>query len=107
MFAYLVKRIISGVLVVTLVSMAIFLLFWYGPQSPARTICDNETQNRCTPARLETYERTLGFQNPVYEEYGKFAKGLFVDRTIVASSNEYECAAPCLGISYNTKKPVK
>lgn len=107
MFAYLVKRVISGVLVVTLVSMAIFLLFWFGPTSPARTICDNETGNRCTPARLDTYERTLGYQNPVYEEYGKFVKGVFVGRTIIASSNEYQCDAPCLGISYNTKQPVK
>ena len=31
MLAYVVKRLISGVLVVTLISMAIFLLFWYGP----------------------------------------------------------------------------
>ena len=37
MFAYVVKRLISGVLVVTLVSMAIFLLFWFGPSSPAQT----------------------------------------------------------------------
>ena len=29
MFAYVVKRLISGVLVVTLVSMGIFLLFWF------------------------------------------------------------------------------
>ena len=48
MFAYIVKRLISGVLVVTLVSMAIFLLFWYGPSSPAQPICDRETSNRCT-----------------------------------------------------------
>lgn len=107
MFAYIVKRLISGVLVLTLVSMAIFLLFWYGPTSPARTICDNETSNRCTPTKLEIYERTLGFQNPVYEEYGKFVSGIFVGRTITAASNDYECDAPCLGISYNTKQPVK
>ena len=58
MFAYVVKRLISGVLVVTLISMAIFLLFWYGPSSPAQPICDRESGNRCTPARLATYEKT-------------------------------------------------
>ena len=71
MFAYIVKRLISGVLVVTLVSMAIFLLFWFGASSPAQPICDRETSNRCSAAKLETYERTLGYQNPVYEEYIK------------------------------------
>ena len=40
MFAYIVKRLISGFLVVTLVSMAVFALFWYGPSSPAQAICD-------------------------------------------------------------------
>ena len=107
MFAYVVKRLISGVLVVTLVSMAIFLLFWFGPSSPAQPICDRETQNRCTAAKLEIYERTLGYQNPVYEEYGKYVSGIFVGRTLTIASNEYECGAPCLGFSFRTKQPVK
>ena len=106
MFAYVVKRLISGVLVVALVSMAIFLLFWYGPSSPAQTVCDRETSNRCGD-RIEIYERTLGYDNPVYEEYGKFVQGVFVGRTITVASNEYECGAPCLGLSFVTKQPVK
>ena len=107
MFAYVVKRLISGVLVVTLISMAIFLLFWFGPSSPAQPICDRESGNRCTPARLAVYEKTLGYDNPVYEEYGKFVKGVFVGRTLTIASNDYECSAPCLGISFRTKAPVK
>ena len=107
MFAYVVKRLISGVLVVALVSIAIFLLFWYGPSSPARPICDRETSARCTPAKLEIYERTLGYDNPVYEEYGKYVQGIFVGRTLTIASSDYECAAPCLGVSFRTKQPVK
>lgn len=106
MFAYIVKRLISGVLVLTLVSMAIFLLFWFGPSSPAQPICDRETSNRCGD-KIKIYERTLGYDNPVYEEYGKFVKGVFVGRTLTIASNEYECGAPCLGVSYRSKQPVK
>lgn len=106
MFAYVVKRLISGVLVVTLVSMGIFLLFWYGPTSPAQTVCDRETSNRCGN-RIEIYERTLGYDNPVYEEYGKFVKGVFAGRTLTIASNDYPCAAPCLGVSFINKEPVK
>lgn len=106
MFAYVVKRLISGVLVLTLVSMAIFLLFWYGPSSPAQTVCDRETSNRCGD-RIELYEKTLGYNNPVYEEYGKFVKGVFVGRTLTIASSDYPCAAPCLGVSFITKEPVK
>ena len=107
MFAYIVKRLLAGLVVLTLVSLSIFLLFWYGPSSPAQPICDRESGNRCTPERLATYEKTLGYDNPVYEEYGKFVKGVFVGRTLTIASNEYECAAPCLGISFRTKAPVK
>ena len=105
MFAYIVKRLISGFLVVTLVSMAVFALFWYGPASPAQPICDRETSNRCGD-RIEIYKENLGYNNPIYSEYGKFVKGIFVGRDITFASTTYECGAPCLGLSYNTKEPV-
>ena len=35
------------------------------------------TSNRCTPARLHAFEHNLGYDNPIYVEYGKFAKGVF------------------------------
>jgi peptide/nickel transport system permease protein len=105
MFAYIVKRLISGFLVVTLVSMAVFALFWYGPSSPAQAICDRETSNRCGD-RIEIYEESLGYNNPIYSEYANFVKGIFVGRDITFRSTTYECHAPCLGLSYNTKQPV-
>ena len=107
MFAYVVKRLLSGVVVLFLISMSVFLLFWYGPSEPAQTICDNDTSNRCTPARLEMFRENLGFNNPWYEEYGKFVKGVVVGREIqFGSTTVFECPAPCLGYSYRTKAPV-
>ena len=106
MFAYVVKRVLSGVVVIALVSMAIFLLFWYGPSSPAQPLCDRETSNRCTPERLARYEYQLGYDNPVYEEYGKFVKGVFAGREIKIGPTTYPCKAPCFGYSYRTKVPV-
>ena len=106
MFAYIVKRALAGVLVLVLVSMAIFLLFWYGPSSPAQPICDQQTSNHCNPARLKVYEERLGYNNPVYVEYGKFVKGIFVGREIQVSSQPIHCPAPCMGISYRTTNLV-
>jgi peptide/nickel transport system permease protein len=102
MFAYIVKRGLAGILVLVLVSMAIFLLFWYGPSSPAQPICDQQTSNRCSPARLKVYEERLGYTNPVYVEYGKFVKGVFTGREIQVSSQPLQCKAPCLGVSFRT-----
>jgi peptide/nickel transport system permease protein len=106
MFSFLVKRFLSGFLIVVLVSMMVYLLFWYGPKSPALELCRRDTNNRCTDARLENYETRLGYNNPIYQEYGKWAKGLVVDRTIQYGSIEYECAAPCLGRSYRDRSAV-
>ncbi len=82
MFAYIVKRLLTGVVVLVLVSMAIFALLWYGPESPARPICNQETSGRCTPERLANFEKSMGYDNPIYEEYGKFAKGIVAGREI-------------------------
>ncbi|MEO5665125.1 MAG: ABC transporter permease [Nocardioides sp.] len=107
MFAYVIKRLLSGVVVLFLISMSVFLLFWFGPSEPAQTICDNDTQNRCTPARLAVFRENLGFNNPWYEEYGTFMKGVAVGRDIqFGSTTVFECNAPCLGYSYRTKAPV-
>jgi len=105
MFAYIVKRGLAGVLVLVLVSMAIFLLFWYGPESPAQPICDQQTSNRCGD-RIKIYEERLGYNNPVYVEYGKFVKGVFTGREIQIGSQPIDCPAPCLGISYRTTNLV-
>lgn len=106
MFAYIVKRILSGILVLIIVSMAVFALFWYGPADPARPICDRLTSNRCSPERLDRFSRLLGYDNPIYVEYGKFAKGVFVGRDIPIGASVKKCNAPCLGLSYKTTRPV-
>lgn len=106
MFAYVVKRILSGLVVLVIVSMSIFALFWFGPSEPARPICNNQTNNRCSAEKLEQFRENLGYNNPVYVEYGKWAKGLFVDREIQFGQVPVECPAPCLGLSFRTNQPV-
>ena len=106
MFAYIVKRVLIGILVIVLVTLAVFALFWYGPSSPAQPICDRDTSNRCTPERLERFEESLGYNNPVYVEYGKFMKGIVAGRQIEIASQDYDCPAPCFGLSYSTKQLV-
>ncbi len=106
MLAYVIKRILSGIVVLFLVSLSVFLLFWFGPSSPAQPICDRETSNRCGD-RIKIYEENLGFNNSWYSEYGVFVKGVFVGRDIqFGGQKTYECNAPCLGYSYRTKAPV-
>ena len=108
MLSFLVRRILSGFLIVALVSMIVYALFWYGPKSPALELCVRDTNGRCGPTspRLEEYEERLGYNNPIYSEYGKWVKGLVSDRTITFGTTPYDCAAPCLGLSYRDRTQV-
>ena len=88
--------------------MAIFLLFWYGPSSPAQPICDRETSNRCTPAqaRASTSGR-WATTTPSTRSTASSSRASSSAATLTIASNDYECAAPCLGVCFRTKQPVK
>ncbi|HWJ82671.1 MAG TPA: ABC transporter permease [Nocardioides sp.] len=102
------KRILSGSLIIVLVSMLVYALFFFGPQHPGLELCRRETNNRCGPAspKLVEVENRLGYNNPVYEEYGKWAKGLVAGRTIYVGATQYDCPAPCLGLSFRDRTLV-
>jgi peptide/nickel transport system permease protein len=108
MFSFLVKRLVSGFVIVVLVSLAVFTLFFYGPKSPALELCRRDTNNRCGPTspKLAVYEERLGYNNPMLSEYGKWARGLVAGRTITIGATDYDCSAPCLGISYRDRTSV-
>lgn len=103
MGGFILRRLISAFLVIALTSMFVFALFFLGPSNPAGPICD--AQGRCTAQRLEAIEEQMGLNESVVTQYGAFVKGFFVDRTIVIGG-QYECSAPCLGISYGTRGEV-
>ncbi len=93
-------------LVLAVISVSIFVLFWYGPRSPAQGLCDRRTNNRCTDEFLADLEQSLGYINPMLSEFGKYVGGIFAGREIDLGNTTVECAAPCLGLSYSTFVPV-
>ena len=108
MFAFLVKRILSGSLIIILVSMMVYALFFWGPQHPGLELCRRDTHGRCGPTspKLYDYEERLGYHNSIVTEYGKWAGGLVKTRTITIGSTDYKCTAPCLGLSFRDRTLV-
>jgi len=105
MFGYILRRLVAAVLVVVVISMIVFALFFLGPSNPAAVICNEN--GRCTPERQATLETALGLDQSVFLQYGEFAKGVFVGRTIsVGPGADYDCSAPCLGISFRSKLEI-
>jgi peptide/nickel transport system permease protein len=103
MFGYIVRRLMSAFLVVTLTSMLVFVLFFKGPSNPAQPLCD--LNGKCTPEKLALLTDQLGFNDPIVNQYGIWVGGLFRDREINFGAT-YHCDAPCLGISYRTRGEV-
>jgi len=98
MLGYLVRRLISAVLVLALVSIAVFALFTYGPRDPAESMCP---ESHCTAQRLESIRENLGLDRPFFTQYGEYMKGIVAGREInVGTKNPIECDVPCFGRSF-------
>jgi len=102
-FGYIVRRLLSALLVVILTSMAVFALFFLGPTSAARPLC--QLNGRCNAEKLALLTHELGLDDSVVHQYGLWAEGLFKGRDI-SFGPTYHCSAPCLGISYSTRTEV-
>jgi len=103
MFGYIVRRVISGLLVLLVVSMAVFALFFYGPANPALAYCP---ETRCTPQRLENITQQLGLDRPVAQQYGEYMKGIVAGNDFKAGAITIKCPAPCLGVSFKLRVNV-
>jgi len=102
-FAYTLRRVISGLLLLVVMSVVTFALFFAGPSQPERFACGQ----KCTDQQLEQTAKALGFDDPVMVQWGKFAKGIVAGRQYpddaalqkAAPELVTECPAPCLGYS--------
>ncbi len=103
MLGYIIRRLISAVLVVIMTSMLVFALFFYGPSNPGQALCSGV---RCTAERVEQINVALGFNDPVVDQYGTWAKGVFAGRTVDFGGAPIDCPAPCFGVSYQDRIPV-
>ena len=104
MFGYIIRRLISGALVLLVVSIAVFALFFYGPADPALAYCP---ETRCTPARLDTIRTSLGLDEPAPAQYAKYMKEIATGGACELGAISIKCPAPCLGVSFKFREPVR
>jgi peptide/nickel transport system permease protein len=105
---FVVRRILSSLLVVILTSMFVFVLFFKGMgDAPARNYCEQLKAGRCSPEKLATIKHQMGYDKSLVHNYAMWAKGIFVGReNIYLDGKLYDCPAPCLGLSISTGQPV-
>ncbi len=103
MFGYIVRRVLGMLLLLFLLSIAVFFLFNLLPGDPARLTCGKA----CSPQIIAANRHRLGLDEPVVTQYTKFLTGIFFGRTFSPDSPEpIVCNAPCLGYSFNRRQLV-
>ena len=103
MLAYTIRRLLAAVVMLVIMSMVTFAIFYASPTDPARISCGKN----CTPEQIAQVRKALGFDQPIYVQYGRFVRGLVKERDFpenkaireAAPQLVTKCAAPCLGYS--------
>src|SRR5699024_11142015 len=72
MTRYLVKRILSAIPVLIIVSIIIFLIIHMTPGNPASVILGEEA----TEAQIAELEESLGLNLPIYQQYFNWVAGV-------------------------------
>jgi peptide/nickel transport system permease protein len=94
---YLIRRVLGMVLLLFLLTLAVFFLFNMVPGDPARLTCGKI----CTPTALAANRHKLELDIPPADQYVRFLGGLINGRTYAADSpSPVYCPAPCLGYSF-------
>ena len=82
MFRYLIRRILWACLLFIVITFITFVIFYVGPNNPARAVCGGETaQRECLVKATEK----LGLDKPLAVQYYRFLKELVVHQNLGTS----------------------
>src|SRR5689334_15916381 len=110
MYAYVVRRVFVGIIMLIVMSLVTFLLFFASPIDPARYACGKN----CSPALREQTRKALGYDKPVIVQWADFMQGVVKGRDYpddpklraAAPQLVTHCGAPCFGYSVVNTKTV-
>jgi peptide/nickel transport system permease protein len=103
MLAYIVRRVIVGVIMLIVMSFVTYFLFFASPIDPGRFACGKS----CPPELIKQTDKALGFNKAWPVQWKDFAVGVVKgrdfpeDKSLRDSAPQLvsHCAAPCLGYS--------
>src|SRR5699024_3622513 len=79
-----------------------FAIFYLAPIDPALQMCGKP----CSPEDLEAARGFMGFDQPWWRQLATFLGAIFTGRTVGSADVVGECAAPCLGYSFQLHQSV-
>ena len=109
MVTYLIRRIVAAIVLLFVVSVITFSIFYLVPRFAGATPESLATRYVGRTADVETVQLTaerLGFYDPIWVQYGRWAKGIVAGAEYDMGAQQVECPAPCFGYSFITRQAV-
>jgi peptide/nickel transport system permease protein len=106
---FIIRRLIATVFLLIIVSMITFAIFFLLPRLAGQTTYGLATQyvgRNPTRAAVLQVEQQLGLNAPVYEQYGRFLRGIIFGAHYNAGPTTAYCPPPCFGYSFKNQQPV-
>jgi peptide/nickel transport system permease protein len=106
---FIVRRLFATVLLLIVVAAITFAIFFLLPRLAGQTTYQLAAQyvgRTPTPTAVHDVEIKLGLNQPLYEQFGRFLKGIVAGETYSNGPSKVYCPAPCLGYSWRSSQPV-
>ncbi|MFD0273363.1 ABC transporter permease [Kitasatospora sp. NPDC127111] len=103
MFAYILRRTLAAVVLLLVVSAVTFAIFFLLPRLAGETPDQLATQyigKNPSPEAIAAVKKNLGFDQPIYVQYGRFLKALVTGAEYKFGPDAATCHVPCFGYSF-------
>lgn len=105
MVTFIIRRLVGTVFILLIVAAVTFSIFFILPRAAGETAYGLATQyvgRNPTPAAVHAMEQTLGFDQPLYVQFGRYIKAIVAGEHYLGQW----CGPPCLGYSFKNQQPV-
>jgi peptide/nickel transport system permease protein len=109
LLAYIVRRLFVAVILLFVITAVAFSIFFLVPRlagASADDLASRYVGKSAGAAQIHQTAVHLGLTDPIYVQYGRFAKGIFVGSNYDTGPSIDHCPAPCLGYSFVNQTPV-
>lgn len=109
MISFLIRRLFATVVVLLIVSATTFAIFFLVPRLAGQNSYQLATEyvgKNPIPSTVHTVEVKLGFNEPLYVQFGKYLKGIVLGAHYDDGPSKTYCPAPCFGYSFKSDQPV-
>ncbi len=109
MLGYLLRRTFATLLLLAVISVMVFAIFFLLPRlagASPETLASRYVGRTADQATVELVAESMGFNDPLVVQYGRWAKGLFVGTEYDYGTGVEQCPAPCFGYSFVNNRPI-